>query len=183
MPKLETDRLLLRDFVFQDWKQVHAYASDPEVVRYLDWGPNSREETIKFVEGTIACAREVPRRVYEFAVLRKPEQTLIGACGIRINDLDNEQAELGYCFNRDYWGAGFATEAAKRLIAFGFEELFLHRIYASCDASNAGSAGVLSKSGMRREGHAICDRKVRGRWRDSFLFAILREEWQNDSTL
>lgn len=179
MHRIETERLLLREFQFQDWKQVHAYASDPKVVQYLEWGPNSKEETIKFVEGTMACARETPRRIWEFAVLLKGTQDLIGATGIRISDTDPEQAELGYCYNRDFWGAGLGTEAARALVQFGFKELNLHRIWASCDALNLGSAGVLRKTGMRQEAHLLQDRKARGHWRDSFQFAILREEWQH----
>lgn len=175
---LDTERLLLREFVKSDWKAVHEYACDPEVVRYLEWGPNTADESVGFLDATIACQRERPRRVHEFAVVHKADNKLIGGCGIRINEADWELAEIGYCFNRNYWNKGYASEAASKVIAFGFERLNLHRVFATCDADNIGSASVLAKCGMRKEGHFLQDKKVRGRWRDTFLFAILKEEWQ-----
>ena len=161
-----------------DWKAVHEYACDAEVVRYLEWGPNSEGETVTFLDGTISCQRERPRRIFEFAVVHKGDNKLIGGCGIRINDSDSELAEIGYCFNRSYWGQGFATEAAIEVIGFGFISLDLHRIYATCDADNIASATVLARCKMRKEGHFVRDKKVRERWRDTMLFAILREEWE-----
>ncbi|MBX9568238.1 MAG: GNAT family N-acetyltransferase [Candidatus Obscuribacterales bacterium] len=177
MLHLETERLSLREFIKSDWKAVHEYACDPEVVRYLEWGPNTADETVGFLDGTIACQRERPRRVFEFAVVHKAENKLIGGCGIRVNELDNELGEVGYCFNRNYWGQGFASEAAWAVIEFGFISLALHRVYATCDANNIGSATVLSKCKMRKEGHFLKDKKVRGIWRDTMLFALLKEEW------
>lgn len=186
MLRLETDRLLLREFLFNDWQDVHEYACDPEVVRHLEWGPNSKEETIKFVEGTLACQREYPRMVYEFAVLTRPgidvktppDQTkLIGACGLRLLNHNAEQAEIGYCFARRFWRSGFASEASKELLRFGFHNLGLHRMYATCDNTNIGSSRVLEKIGMRREGLSLKDKKIRGTWRDTLHFAILRDEW------
>jgi ribosomal-protein-alanine N-acetyltransferase len=177
MQSLETERLLLREFVKSDWKAVHEYASDPEVVRFLEWGPNSQNETINFLEGTLACQKEKPRRIFEFAIVLKSENKLIGACGIRINDHDVMQAEVGYCYNRSYWGNGYAQEACKTVIHFGFDQLGLHRIVASCDSNNLASAGVLRKAGMRQEGHFIQERRVRGEWRDTLQFAILKDEF------
>lgn len=178
MLHLETERLELREFIKSDWKAVHEYARDPEVVRYLEWGPNTADETVGFLDGTISCQRERPRRVFEFAVVLKEEKKLIGGCGIRINDHDKELAEVGYCFNRDYWGRGFASEAAWAVIGFGFISLELHRVFATCDANNIGSASVLAKCHMRKEGHFLQDKKIREQWRDTYLFAILKEEWQ-----
>ncbi|MBX9690401.1 MAG: GNAT family N-acetyltransferase, partial [Candidatus Obscuribacterales bacterium] len=88
MPNLETPRLKLRDFVKSDWKAVHEYASDPEVVRFLEWGPNSPDETVAFLEGTLACQKEKPRRIYEFAITLKESGKLIGACGLRVHEND-----------------------------------------------------------------------------------------------
>lgn len=187
MLRLETERLLLREFQFNDWPDVHEYACDPEVVRHLEWGPNSKEETIRFVEGALACQREYPRMVYEFAVLTRPgidqqtppDQTkLIGACGMRLLTPKGDQAEIGYCFARRHWQKGFASEASIALLNFGFTNLNLHRVYATCDNTNIGSARVLEKIGMRREGLSIKDKKIRGNWRDTLHFAILREEWE-----
>jgi len=177
MPQFETERLLLREFVKSDWKSVHEYASDPEVVRFLEWGPNDTDESVAFLEGTLACQKEKPRRIYEFAITLKEDGKVIGACGLRINDHDTKQAEIGYCYNRHYWGNGYAGEAALGVIAFGFSQLGLHRVIATCDSNNLASAAVLRKSGMRQEGHFVEERKVRGQWRDTLQFAILCREF------
>lgn len=181
MTELETERLVLREFTKSDWKAVHEYAGDPQVVRFLEWGPNNTDETVAFLEGTIACQKERPRRIYEFAITLKSTGKLIGACGIRVHIEDNEQADIGYCYNRQYWGQGYASEAARAVIAFGFSKLKLHRIIATCDLNNLASAAVLKKSGMRQEGHFIQERKVRGEWRDTLQFAILKDEMRLDA--
>ncbi len=176
MPQLETERLLLREFVKSDWKAVHEYARDPEVVKYLEWGPNSADETVAFLDGALHCQRERPRKIFEFAITLKESGKLIGACGLRLHEHLSQQADLGYCYNRAFWGQGYASEAGRAVVKFGFLSLNLHRIIATCDLQNLGSAGVLKSCGMRLEGHFIKERQVRGLWRDTLQFAILREE-------
>ncbi|MBY0358196.1 MAG: GNAT family N-acetyltransferase [Candidatus Obscuribacterales bacterium] len=173
MIQLDTERLLLREFVKADWTQIHVYAKDPDVVRYMEWGPNSKEDTLDFIDASLACQKERPRRIYEFAALLKGTDILIGACGIRIAESDPMQAEIGYCFNKDFWGKGFASEAAAKIVEFGFKNLGLHRVTATCDVDNKGSAAVLEKLGMRREGHFIQDKKIKGTYRDTYFYATL----------
>ncbi len=83
----------------------------------------------------------------------------------------------GYCFARPAWGQGFATEAARLILDFGFETLGIHRVRAGCDSENAASLRVLEKLGMRREGYFKHDCQIRGVWRDTVAFAILSDEW------
>jgi [ribosomal protein S5]-alanine N-acetyltransferase len=176
--QLQTDRLVLRDFKATDWKEVHEYATDPDVVKFMEWGPNSTEETQHFIDVAIEMQRQNPRRTFEFAVTLKDTGRLIGAAGLRINPGGSDTADIGYCYNKTYWRQGFSSEACARLIRMGFIDLGLHRIWATCDADNVGSAGVLRKCGMRQEGHFIKDKNIKGRWRDTLFFAILREEWE-----
>ena len=175
---LPTKRLVLREFIKEDWTAVHEYACDPEVVRYVEFGPNTEEETKDFIRRATASHREKPRRNHQFAVIRKEEDKLIGSCGLNVSNPDHKEAWIGYCFNRHYWKKGYATEAARRLLMFGFDELQLHRICATCDPQNKGSVRVLEKVGMRREGRLREHKWVKGRWRDSFLYAILSQEWK-----
>lgn len=177
MVQLESERLLLREFVKSDFEAVHEYARDPDVVRYMEWGPNGREATRKFIDIALAWQKESDRQIYEFAVTLKSENVLIGACGVRISPSDPGQADIGYCYNKMYWRQGYAAEAGRCLLIFGFEKLELHRIVATCDTENLGSSGVMEKIGMRREGHFIEDKKIKGHYRDTYLYAILRSEW------
>jgi len=174
---LTTHRLILREFREDDWVAVHEYASDPAVVRYMPWGPNREEDTQVFIQRALALQSEDPRTGYEFAVTLRPDGELIGGCGLHAMSFEHRSSFLGYCFRREAWGRGYATEAAAALLAFGFERLGLHRMSATCDTENAASARVLEKVGMRREGHFRDDTLVRGRWRDSYLYAVLAGEW------
>lgn len=178
MEAVRTERLVLRDLKESDWEAVHGYASDPEVVRYMDWGPNTKEETDNFIQRAIANQKEQPRRNYTLAIILRAEDTLIGSCGIHVSNPDNREGWLGYCLNRRFWGMGYATETALGLIEFGFTQLNLHRIFATCDPANTASARVLEKIGMQHEGHLRQHKWAKGAWRDSFLYAILDCEWK-----
>jgi RimJ/RimL family protein N-acetyltransferase len=178
MVSLESERLVLREFREEDLKAIHRYASDPEVVRFMPWGPNTEEDTAGFLRRAIEYQSKDPRTHYEIAITLKEGGHLIGGCGIRASNLELREGDFGYCLNRDHWGRGYATETALRLLRYGFEDLKLHRLYATCDPENIGSRRVLEKIGMRREGHLRENVRVRGRWRDSLLYAILDKEWK-----
>jgi len=88
---------------------------------------------------------------------------------------------LGYLLNRKYWNQGYITEATRKVIAFGFEQLGLHRIIASCDPANIGSYRVMEKIGMQREGYLAGRENVQGVWRD---FPAFTPSWKrNGSTI
>jgi RimJ/RimL family protein N-acetyltransferase len=179
MEALRTKRLVLRDFEETDWKAVHTYGSDPEVVRYMNWGPNTEEETKNFIQRAIASQKEQTRRNYTLATVLEMENQLIGSCGIEVSDTVNKEGCIGYCLNHRYWGQGYGTEAAKALLAFDFSQLDLHQIFATCDPSNHESAHVLEKIGMQREGRLREHKWAKGKWRDSLLYAILDNEWKS----
>jgi len=174
----KTERLILREFEESDWEAVHLYGSDLEVVRYMPWGPNSVEDTQDFIQRVIAHQGDNPRREYELAVTLRAGGRLIGGCGIHAVSPQHLRGFIGYCLDKRVWGKGYATEAARAILAFGFEHLGLRRIVATCDTENLASARVMEKIGMTREGRMREDTKIRGRWRDSFLYAILKHEWQ-----
>ena len=176
---LRTDRLLLRPFVESDLPSVHEYASDPSVVCFVEWGPNTEEESAAFIRRAAAGAREEPCGNHELAVVLNSEHRLIGGCGLRIRSAVYGEAEVGYCLNRKYWGKGYATETALALLRYGFDKLKLHRIYAVCDSENRASARVLSKIGMVQEGYLHELKHIRGRWRDNLLFAVLEQHHRN----
>ena len=177
---LIAERIVLREFTEGDWQAVHEYASDSEVVRYMEWGPNAEKETRDFIKRAMESRRKKRRRDYQFAVILKEEDRLIGSCGLCVSNPNYQEAWIGYCFNRHFWGKGYGTEAARRLLTFGFDELKLHRISATCDPQNKGSVGVLKRTGMLCEGRLREHKRVKGRWRDSFLYAILSHEWKTE---
>lgn len=177
--ELTTDRLLLRDFVPEDWQAVLAYQSDPLYLRYYHWTHRTEADVRAFVHRFITQQQENPRKKFQLALILKDENRLIGNCGVRMDDTENRQGNIGYELDSRYWNRGYATEAASTMLRFGFEALKLHRIWACCVAENIGSWRVMEKLGMRWEG---CEREkefIQGAWRDQLLYALLDHEWRS----
>ena len=172
-----TERLILREITQDDFQAVHEYASDPETVRYMPFGPNTMEETQEFIDRNLKRQNEQPRTDYGLGIILKSEDRLIGACGM--HGVTEIQASIGYVLNRRYWGHGYATEAAKALIGYLFNELGVHRVYASCDPDNHASVRVLEKVGMSLEGRLRENMVIHGEYRDSLIFGILVNEQEN----
>ena len=176
--QIETQRLLLREFTLDDFTDVHAYASQPETVRYMDWGPNTPEQTHDFLHRKLASQQALPRGEYELAVLLRETGRIIGGVGLRVSRPDHFAGDMGYTFNPGFWGKGYGTEAAAAILAFGFGDLKLHRIYATCDPENRGSARVMEKIGMQYEGRLRHYTFEKGKWRDSLIYARLATDAQ-----
>ncbi len=177
MVELRTARLLLREFVEEDWPALHDVESRPDVARYQSFAPRTAEESHAYVRGAIADAAEEPRRTYDLAVLLATEGRLIGRCGLGRTEAAPREAVLWYTLHPAAWGRGYGTEAARAVIGFGFRQLELHRIWADCDPENTASYRVLEKLGMRREGHLRENAWVDGAWADSLIYAVLEREW------
>jgi RimJ/RimL family protein N-acetyltransferase len=176
---VQTERLDLRDFRASDWTQVHEYGSNPNVVRFMDWGPNTEEETHKFIQKSIDYQTENPRIHYSLAIVIREQKRLIGGCGLYVSNVENRNGWIGYCLNRQFWGQGYATETARSLLDFGFNDVNLHRIFAFCNPSNVDSAHVMEKIGMEYEGHFRENIFSKGKWHDELYYAILEKDWKN----
>ena len=174
---LKSERVIMREIEKEDWIDVHKYASQQLVCQYQPWGPNSEDESEGFVKQIIKDVKNNPRSRFVFAIVLKEDGKMIGSGELNIRDYGNKTGELGYIINPDYWGMGYATEASKLLIVFGFKELKLHRIYATCDRRNVASSKVLEKTGMTKEGRMREDLLMKEGWRDSLLYSILVHEW------
>ena len=176
---LSTDRLILRPFRDDDFDAVHRYAGNFDNLRMTAWGPNTEAQTHGFLRTAQAQVRQSPRRDFDFALERKDSGELIGGVGIFVDE-SGAQAEIGWTLRLEQHHQGFATEAARELLRFGFETLSLQRIWATCRADNTGSFRVMERCGMRREALLIQSRPGRPcdplPWYDGLLYAILREE-------
>jgi len=176
--EITTERLILREFKESDWPEVLAYQSDPLYLRYYDWTERIPEAVRDFVQMFLAQQREQPRIKFQLAVVLKSGQQLIGNCGIRMEAADAHEGDIGYELSPQHWGCGYATEAARAIVEYGFTQLRLHRIWSWCIAENAGSAGVLQKLGMQAEGRLRDKEYFKGRWWDTLLFGMLDYEWK-----
>lgn len=179
---LETDRLILRDFRMSDFTDVHEYGSDLDTVRFVLPKPNTEEVTRNYLYTRLVLAHQTPRMDYDFAVTLKESGKVIAGMGFyRSHSSEEKEAEIGWMMNRKYHHQGYAQEAAKEIIRFGFESLGLDRIYARCDRENEPSWRLMERCGMKREG---CLRKnkynehfVEQPYRDTLFYGILKEEW------
>lgn len=175
MVPLQTKRLIIREFTEEDFRGVHKYASNPNVVKYMPWGPNTESDSRNFIQRKLQEQIVKPRKVHDLAITLKGE--VIGGGGLTIHDSESGSAELGYCLEESHWGKGIGTEFAAEMIRYGFEEFGFHRVYARCDAQNTGSFRVMEKNGMIREGLLRDDTKIRGVYRSTLIYSILRHEW------
>lgn len=176
---IETKRLILRKYEDRDVEDIVEYSlgADFWLARNLDWEPT--EEGVK--------AYYEPRRdVYpesypgwlNLVIEFKAESKVVGNVGIGVTNKEQGQASVGWLLGCQYQGQGIATEAAKAVVAFGFESMGLHRIFARTGSLNTRSWRLMEKIGMRREAHFRESHKVKGEWDDEFVYAVLADEWR-----
>ena len=180
--KIETERLILRDFVKNDWQDVAAYNSDPLYLRYNDSIDGTPERVQEFIGWFLDHQKQSPRIKYQLAVTLKSNNQLIGNCGIRMDEVGATKADIGYELNPNHGNQGYATEAASAMVDFGFTHFGVHRIWADCIAENIGSAHVLEKLGMQLEGRFRENKYFKDRWWDTLIYAILADEWAAHKT-
>ena len=153
--QIETQRLILRNFIPADFIQLAPILADPRVMKYSRTGDVlSVSETKEKIQGYI--------RSYEkygfgkWAVISKDHNQLIGYCGIAVEPVDNkEERELGYRLAYSFWNQGLATEAAKAAVEYGFEQLKFPYILGIVEQQNKASIRVLEKLGMRYERETV----------------------------
>lgn len=175
-PNIETTRLLLRPFRSADADAVQRLAGDRAVADTTLKIPHPYEDGL--AEKWIANHREWFERREQavFAVaLRDQQGALIGAIGLRI-DRQDDRAELGYWIGKLYWGQGYCTEAARAVLAFGFEQLGLNRICAHHFVRNPASGRVLRKIGMTYEGRLRQHIKKWDAFEDLELYGLVKDQ-------
>lgn len=177
-PTLETGRLVLRPFRRADADAVQALANDVDVARNTLNIPHpyDREDALEWIESHPGQLES--RQAVTYAVTAPEEGGVIGAVGL-ILELEHERAELGYWIGRPYWGRGYATEAVRAVVAWGFSTLALHRIHASHFPRNPASGRVLRKVGMRHEGSLRQHVKKWDEFVDLERFGLLRSEHED----
>lgn len=167
------ENVALRPIGRDDWRAVHAWASQERACRFQAWGPNTEDQTREFVDGAVQAWSCCPRTRLVYAVTL--DDLVIGICELNLRG--RAQGEISYGLHPGYWGRGLATNAARQLVQLGFDEHDRHRIFATCDPRNEPSAAVLRRLGMRYEGRMRETELIRDGWRDSDLYSVLAHEW------
>lgn len=178
--QLHTQRLLLRELAPGDLRDIHRMNSFSEVDQYNTLGlPESIAVTEKLLRNWLVEQEAFPRLHYVFGIMDIASDTFIGTIGLRLGKPNYRIAEVWYKFLPAQWGKGYATEALKELLRFGFRDRNLHRIEAGCAVENIGSIKVLEKAGMTREGRKRKILPIRGEWVDNYEYAMLEEDFMS----
>ena len=177
MPTLYTERLSLRAMHPIDAEDMFDYAKRPEVTKYLLW---SEHEDIYMTRDYL---HYIGRRYalgdfYDWAIIDRESRKMIGTCGFTKIDAANNSAEIGYVLNPDFHRRGFGSEAVKRILQFGFEELSLNRIEARFMQGNAASRALAESVGMTFEGYMRDLVFVKGSYRTVGICSILLSEYE-----
>jgi RimJ/RimL family protein N-acetyltransferase len=176
---IETERLLLRPFVAEDFDAVFAMQSRPDVARYLYWDARTVDEVRAALEKkvTSTAIRSEGDALFLAAVLRSTGE-LVGDVVLFWLSQEHSTAEIGFIVHPDHQGHGYATEAARPLLKLAFEDVQLHRVIGRVEPRNVASARVLEKLGMRQEAHLIENEFVKGEWQSELVYAMLDREWR-----
>lgn len=175
--EIKTKNLTLRPFLITDIDDIHEYCSDLSNVQYMDWGPNSYEQSQKFLlEMTAISHSNATQKNYNFAIALNSSGKVIGSCSLWIKSEAHRHGGLGYILNKQFWRKGFGTELTSALLKLGFEDLKLHKISATCFQDNQASKKLLEKVGFKQEGFLRDDIFIREEWHDSLLFSILEDD-------
>jgi ribosomal-protein-alanine N-acetyltransferase len=175
IPTLETARLKLRPYGEADVLELVPLIGAREVAATTLRIPHPYTE--QDARDFLVLAQE-PGRIW-LAITMRNDGCQIGGVGLYIGE-QHQHAELGYWLGVPHWGKGYATEAAREMLRYGFEDLQLHRIFASHFRHNPASGRILRKLGMRYEG---CQREHLRKWDqfvDSELYGMLRRDWEQD---
>lgn len=167
---IKTERLHIRNFKIRDWKAVHEYTSDPVVMKYIPEGVFTEEDAKSFVH------KNTGEDAHMFPVVLSDKEELIGHISFH-QYFGDHTYEIGWVFNPKYYNKGYASEAARSILKYAFEEMKLHRIIATCQPQNPPSYRVMEKIGMRREGYFKKCIPHDNEWWDEYYYAILAEEW------
>ncbi|MBQ4066518.1 MAG: GNAT family N-acetyltransferase [Clostridia bacterium] len=174
-PVLVTERLKLRKIEKADRCDMFEFSSDPELTRFLTWEPHpDLGYTAKYLSYVQSQYRA--GKFFDWAVTLS--EKMIGTCGFTALDEYNLCGEMGYVISSHYHGQGYATEAAMRVIRFGFEELGLRRIESRYMIGNDASRRVMEKCGMTFEGVRRQSLYIKGRYVDVGTCSILDTEYK-----
>ncbi|SDP45930.1 Protein N-acetyltransferase, RimJ/RimL family [Litchfieldia salsa] len=172
---IKTDRLILRLFRESDAKKISILCNNYHLYKntlYLPY-PYSIDDALGWIKNHLSNYND--DRMYEFAVTDKETGELYGAIGLSHNK-NAHNGEIGYWIGEEYWGNGYATEAAKGMVEFAFTKKKFHKVYARYFTTNTASGRVLEKIGMKQEGilreHVMKDKK----YIDLVYYGIINHE-------
>lgn len=168
--RIETERLIMRNFVKEDINDVYSYMSNKQTMYFIE-NPYTIEQVKEFLEECGYC--ETP---FVYALIEKQTQKVIGH--IIFHEYSRKEIyELGFIIDEAYQSKGYGYEISKKVIQFGFEVLKLHKIIAETIAGNEKSMALIKKLGFTQEALLRKQNFDHGKWVDEYYYGILKEEY------
>jgi [ribosomal protein S5]-alanine N-acetyltransferase len=186
MPIIETERLVLRDFLLSDWNQLNSFLSNRSVTRFTHFDSWDETKRRSWLESLVKEASNLHRDRYNWAITLRSGGALIGWLIIGRSLHSSKQGMLdsgcGYALDKPYWGQGYMPEALRAAFTYAFTVLGAQRISADCETENLASARVMQKIGMQYEG-TFYDADSEGNWASRHHYSIVREQSARDLKL
>ena len=177
---ISTDTLTLRFLNEADLPAAYDIFSHPEVMRYWSYPPwTERSQAERWLVNVQEGYRSGD--ALQLGIERRTDHILVGMCAIFQFHVASRRAEIGYALGRPYWGSGYMNQALQALLRYAFQTRDLNRLEADIDPRNVASAKTLERLGFQKEGH------LRERWivndeiSDTWLYGLLRRDWQQHS--
>jgi RimJ/RimL family protein N-acetyltransferase len=175
--ELKTNRLKLREFISGDLTALREMDSKPEMHKFERDVP-SEADTQNNLNEYIRNQLEIPRTNFKLAITIPPQDSVKGLIKLSRQWDAIREWEVGWAIHPDEWGRGYAAEAAKEIMDWGFKQLNIHRIVAFCHVDNQASVRVMIKLGMHQDGRLRETRWLRGKWWDEYVYSVLEKEWR-----
>ena len=173
---IETERLVIRALTSDDLERHHVLYSNPSVVRYLYAEPLDIDAARTHLARRLSS--ELPFEGSPLNLAVDVHGVMVGEVFLGVVSSTHRVCEVGYVFDPEVHGRGYATEASVLMVEIAFTVLDAHRVMARLDARNTASAKVLERLGMVREAHLRENEFVKGEWTDEVDYAILEDEWR-----
>jgi RimJ/RimL family protein N-acetyltransferase len=176
---LETERLILRPLSEQDSEEVYENVKEYDIARWTINIPHPypKEEAIRYIRQSMELIKK--GKSYELAIRFNSSKELAGVMALLNVEKEHRNAELGYWIAKKYWNKGIATEAASKILEFGFQELNLERICARCFHENEASRRVMEKIGMEHEGKFRHEIFKENEFIDMIYYGMIKDDWKN----
>ncbi|MBU3209490.1 GNAT family N-acetyltransferase [Clostridium algidicarnis] len=175
-PTLESEKLIYREINSKDVEDIFKIYNDPEVAKYDWYNPIATKDNALSIINRYRNEFQGKEEI-TWGVARKNDNKIIGYCCLGDFDDDSRRSEIGYGFNRHEWSKGYATEAIKTLVKFGFEVMGLNRIEAIVTLGNAGSVKALKKANFTQEGIVRERTLMKGEFVDDVILSIIKRDY------
>ena len=172
-----TDRLIIRCPNQKDLNDFLAYRNAHANMRLQAIELMGEADALAFLANQAERAPNADNCWLMFALELRTNGRMIGEVGMYIDSANKGTGDIGWSLNPEFCGLGYATEAAKWLLGYAFEERQLHRVTANMSAQNLASLSVTERLGMRHEGMTRASIQIHGSSHDEHRYAILRDEW------